>query len=1445
LPPSLTSARTFDTQTLELTFSEAISVVNGGKISATGWTLDATYNLDGFTAGVKISPSDTKKVYLRGTTPLATDYTTTTLALAACAVRDVTGNTDLNEAGNCPDLGPATNANTAVTGQTIADGVGPTLTLTTPATAGTDNATVAVDYTLSEAAATNSVLLSFTATGGAADAASPHTLLLDNALVGGTATAAGQHAFSFDASDFTSLEAGAGDALVDGALYTVALAAKDVVNNAGTPVSSTDWIYDTTAPIAPITTQNFSSPTATAAPDLAWGTVADAVTYRVELSLQATNYTPSFLSQDIAAPTTNWVVSPAFATDSTMDDTYVWRVYATDAAGNTSVASNQQTFVLNTQTDTPTVILSDQTNSSQTSTDSQTVNVALDAYSIDAVAYLLSETQSTQPLAAAITTALPGAAPQTVPYTFATATEEAKTVYVWVKDTLGNVSSNVSSASITLDTTPPPQPTLTVADANGGALAGKTNAASISVITDNDTGVAAWCLASGGSGYLPTAPTESACTTGQTGGSAASTWLTVKPTAYTLPATGVHDVYLWTRDAAGNISAASAAASIDYQTTPPPDPAVQVSDTTSGSTTWTNAATVNVSTTNDATAVAWIVSQTQASLPVEASADWGAKPATLALTDGDGAKSVYIWVKDAYGNLNTNQVSTGITLDTTRPALSMVGTLDLSGNGQLDALQVTLSEPIDDTGLALGDFAVAGYAMNNLTGTLGTLTFTGGISTGVTPNDEIFYLAITESGALDTGATPTLTYTAGTLADRAGNTTLSFGPTTPSDGIAPRQIALEAYDTGGAAANGKLDQIKVVFSESLTATANSGPWLLGSVPSGGSLASVGTGTTNTANDTVILTITEGSGAPDTTVGALTVSLNNSASVVKDTAGNVAASFGSEPVTDKMAPVLVAANYISTGTVANDSLILAFSESLADAASFLGTPATELTLAGGGAVTNANYNTVTADDASYTIELNAGDTALTIGTSTTALRSAVVADAAGNASTGTVAVTVGGGLILNEIAWAGSATSTADEYLELRNLADTALDFGVNTHCVYIGSTKLADLTGTLAGSGRYLIARYSAADVNSALASAPDLVPATWVTLPDTALQVSLYSSADAVCDQTDTLLDQADDGVGAPFAGTAGVTPASMERNASVGLGTSAASWHTAVASTGFDNTNQLGTPGLANIADNTAPSFTAGSQFPAHQALLPTDAGYLAIAYTENTGGVGVDTASVTMEIDLNGDGDWLDAGEGTAGICSGAALTTTTTSVSCIPTSALSSGKHSVRVRVSDLAANTSQTTWDFWIDSFTVTIANVDQADLGILLPGVGGTTTDNTQHTKVTITTYGAGITLSGTAASPLTSGSSQIPWHANNTPTAGVGSAFRVKEGASGTFGNYYNWQATSQIAAKPTLTGAQIASNNALQTYTFYVQHYASIAAGQTAGQYSQDIQYGVTTTY
>ena len=114
-------------------------------------------------------------------------------------------------------------------------------------------------------------------------------------------------------------------------------------------------------------------------------------------------------------------------------------------------------------------------------------------------------------------------------------------------------------------------------------------------------------------------------------------------------------------------------------------------------------------------------------------------------------------------------------------------------------------------------------------------------------------------------------------------------------------------------------------------------------------------------------------------------------------------------------------------------------------------------------------------------------------------------------------------------------------------------------------------SGSVAPGSVFLIANYSAADANSALAAVPDLVTAA-VSLPNTRLRLRLYAGDPAARAR---LVDEADDGSGVPLAGD-GDLKRSMVRVQLAGDGTKAESWATATVASGWDpGATEMGTPG------------------------------------------------------------------------------------------------------------------------------------------------------------------------------------------------------------------------------------------------------------------------------
>jgi hypothetical protein len=200
---------------------------------------------------------------------------------------------------------------------------------------------------------------------------------------------------------------------------------------------------------------------------------------------------------------------------------------------------------------------------------------------------------------------------------------------------------------------------------------------------------------------------------------------------------------------------------------------------------------------------------------------------------------------------------------------------------------------------------------------------------------------------------------------------------------------LQSMQMGDVNGNGKVDQVTVVFDDTLAAyTAGVASWTLTNVPSGGSLASV-----SVSGSTATLSIAEGAGAADTAVGSFTVALATNSAGIRDV-NNHPSSFAATVPTDLAAPAFVALTMNDTNANGKvDQVTMSFSESLAAYTA----PNTVWTLANvpsGGSMASV---TVTSPSVTIAITEGAGavDTSLGSFTVTLAANAAGIRDAAGN------------------------------------------------------------------------------------------------------------------------------------------------------------------------------------------------------------------------------------------------------------------------------------------------------------------------------------------------------------------------------------------------------------------------------------------------------------------
>jgi hypothetical protein len=236
----------------------------------------------------------------------------------------------------------------------------------------------------------------------------------------------------------------------------------------------------------------------------------------------------------------------------------------------------------------------------------------------------------------------------------------AKTVHVQLKDAAGNESTAIS-ATITLDTTAP-SGTVTI---NGGSAYTKERIVTLS-LADGDSGAAQMRFSDDNTTW-----TE---------------WEAYSVTReYTLPVgDGPKTVYVQLKDAAGNESVAiNATITLD---TASPSGTVTIN----GGAAVTNAVSVTLAISEEGSGAA----QMRFSDDNTMWAEWETYSATkeYTLPGDDGAKTVYVQLKDAAGNEST-AISASITLDMTAPS----GTVMINGGAAVtNAVSVTLA--ISDEG---------------------------------------------------------------------------------------------------------------------------------------------------------------------------------------------------------------------------------------------------------------------------------------------------------------------------------------------------------------------------------------------------------------------------------------------------------------------------------------------------------------------------------------------------------------------------------------------------------------------------------------------------------------------------------------------------------------------------------------------------------------------------
>ena len=299
-------------------------------------------------------------------------------------------------------------------------------------------------------------------------------------------------------------------------------------------------------------------------------------------------------------------------------------------------------------------------------------------------------------------------------------------LYLWVRDEAGNIST-VAGTSVTYsssDTTSPVISAFTCPVTTGVATV------SLTIEASDNTGVTGYYLSEDDN----TAPTLS------------STWLDGEPTSYTLSGEGSHTLYLWVKDAAGNISDV-ASTSVNYDATAP-----VISEFTCPETT-TEATIALAITASDAQGVtAYLVKEENITPGIDDSNWTESQPSNYTLS-AEGIHTLYLWVKDAAGNIS-DVSSSSVIYDATAPVISA-----FSCPATTDVATVSLSITVSD------NTGITGYYLSEDNNTAPTLlsTWLDSEPTSYTLSAEgshTLYLWVKdEAGNISEVASASVTYT--------------------------------------------------------------------------------------------------------------------------------------------------------------------------------------------------------------------------------------------------------------------------------------------------------------------------------------------------------------------------------------------------------------------------------------------------------------------------------------------------------------------------------------------------------------------------------------------------------------------------------------------------------------------------------------------------------------
>ncbi|MDI6781130.1 MAG: SMP-30/gluconolactonase/LRE family protein, partial [bacterium] len=550
------------------------------------------------------------------------------------------------------------------------DNTQPTITMSRPAPDGFDNKSIAVEYRLSEQVSTVTMLF--------IGSSSVHTVTT-------TLPTAFQNNFNLGTSSINP-------PLPEGvSTFTVKLMACDKAGNEATPAVISNWTYDTI----------ISTPTLT----LANGSIYT-TSQKVEVSVG--NDTPDaekwIISENAGTQpdetSSQWTTTePTLFQLSSGDGKKTVYVWIKDKAGNISAAGSG-TIILDEKS--PTITLSQpaantSNNGSLTITywlseglDTNTIRLAFGTISVASTAFTGNQGTNTVNLNISGIGLTDGA---------------TYTLLLTAQDLPGNQGTSNSQVSWQYDITPPVIGLTTNTSDNQSIAVGYT-------LSENVNPSSLMAAFSRGT-FTATATNIGTATIG--------TWSCILSGSQLGLTDGTYTVTLSAADMAGNPAAPATVSIWTYDT--------QIGSITmsipAGS--YTNQASIAVVigtiTSQESGTISYLLSETYSSIPSEANGSWSTtKPVSYMLSNGDGTKTLYLWVKDSAGNITPSPATASIMLDTTRPTISLNNPVTSGfGNGSI-TLSYTLNENVKPASLMLTfvGATIATTTSSSWSGTIGT-----------------------------------------------------------------------------------------------------------------------------------------------------------------------------------------------------------------------------------------------------------------------------------------------------------------------------------------------------------------------------------------------------------------------------------------------------------------------------------------------------------------------------------------------------------------------------------------------------------------------------------------------------------------------------------------------------------------------------------------------------